>query len=87
MIGVTDRTVWNYIKNGVIPAQLVGNKWLISEGNIHAYLRGAHYTKTGNRLGHYAGRGMFIEPPTFTGHYTEPQPLEPGDITPVNPTD
>lgn len=40
ILGVTHRTVWNYVKAGKIPAKMVGGKWKVSEANLTAYVNG-----------------------------------------------
>lgn len=40
ILGVTHRTVWNYVKSGKIPAKMVGGKWKINELNLTAYING-----------------------------------------------
>ena len=41
LLGVTVRTAWQYIRDGKIPANKIGGKYLISEQTILAYYHGA----------------------------------------------
>lgn len=40
MVGSTDRTIRNYIKNKRIKAVKVGNKYIISEDNLKLFING-----------------------------------------------
>ena len=40
ILGVTERTVWNYIKAGKIKATIIGGKWKITEENLKKYVEG-----------------------------------------------
>ena len=40
ILGVTHRTVWNYVKAGKIPSKMVCGKWKVSEANLTAYVNG-----------------------------------------------
>lgn len=40
IIGVTDRTAWNYVKAGKIKAVKIGGKWKISEDNLREFING-----------------------------------------------
>ncbi len=41
IMGVTHRTVWNYVKAGKIPARKIAGTWRITEGNLREYLNGS----------------------------------------------
>lgn len=77
ILGVTERTIWQYIKDQRIPAQLIGQKWYISERNLQAFLHGARYTAEGYKIGRgrkcRARRGLYIDPPKYTGEYDFPE--------------
>ena len=77
VLGVTERTIWQYIKDHRIPAQLIGQKWYISERNLHAFLNGARYTAEGYKIGrgrkHRVRSGQYIEAPKYTGEYEIPE--------------
>lgn len=40
ILGVTTRTIMNYIKDGKIKAQKVGGKWKISKENLESFCNG-----------------------------------------------
>ena len=40
LLRVSERTIRNYIKRGMLTAQKVGGDWAISEENIKAFLNG-----------------------------------------------
>lgn len=74
ILGVSDRTVWNYIKDERIPAQLIGQKWYVSEQNLCAFIHGARYTAEGQRIGRgrkqrKVRQDQRVDPPTYTGKY------------------
>lgn len=74
ILNVTPRTIWNYIKDERIPAQLIGQKWYISEQNLCAFIHGARYTAEGQRIGRGRKRqkvkpNQRIDPPKYTGKY------------------
>lgn len=79
ILGVSDRTIWNYIKDERIPAQLIGQKWYISEQNLCAFIHGARYTAEGQRIGRgrkhrKVRQDQRVDPPKYTGIYYEGMP-------------
>ena len=40
ILGVTTRTIMNYIRDGKIKAQKVGGKWKISKENLESFCNG-----------------------------------------------
>ena len=40
MLGVTERTVWNYIKVGRLQAVMIGGKWKVSDENLKKFVNG-----------------------------------------------
>lgn len=38
MLGMTTRTVLNYINDGKIVAKRIGKKWMVSEDNLRAWM-------------------------------------------------
>lgn len=40
MLGVTERTVWNYIKAGRLQAVMIGGKWKVSDENLKKFVNG-----------------------------------------------
>lgn len=40
ILGITERTVWNYIKAGKIKASKIGGKWKVTEENLKKYVNG-----------------------------------------------
>ncbi len=41
IMGVTHRTIWNYVKAGKIPARKIAGTWRITEKNLRDYLNGS----------------------------------------------
>lgn len=41
MLGVSKRSVWQYIKDGRLPAVMIDHKWLVLERNLVAFVSGA----------------------------------------------
>jgi putative molybdopterin biosynthesis protein len=39
ILQVTRRTVYNYIKNGTLPAFKIGKEWRVNEPDLKAFLR------------------------------------------------
>lgn len=86
ILRVSDRTVWNYIKDERIPAQLIGQKWYISERNLCAFIHGARYTAEGQRIGRGRQRrkvksNLHIDPPKYTGIHYEGMPDQYHDVS------
>lgn len=65
ILGVTPRTVSNYIRSGRIPAQVIGKDSFISQSNLVAFLHGAKPSSYGERTGYHARRGQHVNPPSF----------------------
>lgn len=40
LLGVTARTVWEYVHSGRLPAQLIGGRWWVTEENLISFMRG-----------------------------------------------
>lgn len=40
ILGVTDRTAWNYVKAQKIKAVKIGGKWKVSEDNLREFING-----------------------------------------------
>jgi excisionase family DNA binding protein len=40
ILGVTERTLYNYIKAGRIKVQKIGGKWIITEENLKKFIKG-----------------------------------------------
>ena len=40
LLGVTASTVWNYIRRGALPAQMIGGRWYVTEPNLMTFLNG-----------------------------------------------
>ena len=40
LIGVTHRTVWNYVKAGKIKATKIGGAWKVTEENFKKFING-----------------------------------------------
>lgn len=40
ILGITDRTAWNYVKAKKIKAVKIGGKWKISEDNLREFING-----------------------------------------------
>lgn len=55
-LGVSTRTIRQYIHDERLPAQKIGGKWYIWERNLSAFVRGAHSRKDRHK----------VEPPAFT---------------------
>lgn len=55
-IGVSTRTLRQYVKDGRLPAQKIGGLVYVWDGNLSAFVRGAHTTHTRNA----------VPAPTFT---------------------
>lgn len=47
LIGMTHRTVWQYVKDKKIAAVMVGNKWMIAEKDLRAFIDGGRKSTTG----------------------------------------
>ena len=47
-LGVSTRTIRQYIHDQRLPAQKIGNRVYIWDGNLSAFVRGAHTTHTRN---------------------------------------
>lgn len=55
-LGVSTRTIRQYIHDQRLPAQKIGNRVYIWDGNLSAFVRGAHSRKDRHK----------VEPPAFT---------------------
>ena len=40
ILGVTERTAWNYVKAQKIKAVKIGGKWKVSEDNLREFING-----------------------------------------------
>lgn len=40
IVGLTHRTIWNYVKAGKLPAVKIGGKWKVSEENLKKFING-----------------------------------------------
>lgn len=40
ILGVSERTVWNYIKAGRLKAVKIGGKWKVSDENLKKFVNG-----------------------------------------------
>lgn len=40
ILGVTERTLYNYIKAGRMKVQKIGGKWIITEENLKKFIKG-----------------------------------------------
>lgn len=51
VLGVRPETVWGYLKTGRLPGQLIGGRWLVTEGNLYDFISGKCATpEAENRL-------------------------------------
>lgn len=41
IIGVTHRTLLDYVKSGKLPARKIGGKWKVTEDNLKAFVNGS----------------------------------------------
>lgn len=64
-LGVTERTLRQYIHDQRLPAQKIGNKWFIWERNLSAFVCGARSTKDRHK----------VAAPTFEGADFPPDPF------------
>ena len=39
ILGVTQRTLYNYIKSGKLRVQKIGGKWIITEENLKKFIK------------------------------------------------
>lgn len=39
ILGVTERTLYNYIKNNKIKVQKIGGRWIITEENLKKFIK------------------------------------------------
>lgn len=47
LIGMTHRTVWQYVKDKKLDAVMVGNKWMIAEKTLRKFVDGGRKSNTG----------------------------------------
>ncbi len=40
LLGLTHRTVWQYVKDGKLKAVMIGNKWRVSKENYSRFING-----------------------------------------------
>lgn len=48
--GISPRTVRRYIQSGRLPAQKIRGRWIITEDNLTAFIRGAKTTHSRNTV-------------------------------------
>lgn len=70
-LGVSTRTIRQYIHDQRLPAQKIGNRVYIWDGNLSAFVRGAHTTHTRHT----------VPAPTFTEDFP-PDPFYGAEDTP-----
>ena len=66
LLGVSDRTLRQYIYDERLPAQKIGGRWLVSEINLMAFLSGAKPKQRKNQAsGYYARKGQRVDAPEY----------------------
>ena len=75
-LGISPRTVWQYIKDERLPAVKIKGKWYVWERNLIAFLTGAKSTHSRNK----------VAPPKFaTIPLVENRKREPEEEAPPDP--
>ena len=57
VLGVRPETIWRYLKDGRLPGQLIGGRWLVSEQNLLSFIQGVTATpEAAERIRHREAR-------------------------------